>query len=326
MNEMTRTSFSDMGHPDSIDFAIDAAKAAAEAGALDEAVRWFDLCRTLLTTSAPAVKLKLRLDANMQSIAEEAERCHEALLKRSATHDATTRMVIIGDSLALPRPEEMESFPACLDQAYPGIVLNRLQVPEENKKASVWAHCQRYFTTNDAVELLQANSDVLADAHVLLHLGLNDAALRMFMENQRLAIALLPPPISDKILAFSRQYRREIINAFPGFCYVPVAQYRANLHRIASIAYDAGAASLTFTTVIVVPWKFWPATPGVCHNFTTYNLAIMDVAAEVGANVLDVDRLMWQNNVARTLNKDGMHLSPVGHELLADAWIKQVLA
>lgn len=325
MSDFPRPNFADLGHPDAIEFAIDAANAAATKGEIDEAVRWFDLCRTLLTSSTPAVKLKLRIDSNMQTICDETKRCHEALLKRSAT-DADTRMVIIGDSLALPRPEEMQNFPACLDQAYPAMVLNRLQSPEDDRKVSVWAHCQRYFSTSDAVELLEANPDILTGAHVLLHLGLNDAALRMFMENQRLAIALLPPAISDKVLSFSRHYRKEIIKAFPGFCYVPVPQYRANLHRIASIAQDAGAASLTFTTVIVVPWKFWPATPGVCHNFTTYNLAMMDAASQVGAHVLDVDRLMWQNNVVRTLNKDGMHLSPVGHDLLADAWIKQVLA
>lgn len=323
MSDQPRTDFVDLQYPDAIDFAIDAADAAAMKGAIDEAVRWFDLCRTLLTTCTPAVKLKLRIDTNMQTLSDENKRFHDALLERSS-NDADTRMVIIGDSLALPRPEEMKNFPACLDKSYPGMVLNRLQLGGDDRKIRVWALCQRYFSTCDAVELLEANPAILTGAHVLLHLGLNDAALRMFMENQRLAITLLPPAISDKILTFSRQYRNDIIKAFPGFSYVPLPQYRANLHRIASIAQDAGAASLTFTTVIVSPWKFWPTTPDVCRNFTTYNLTMMDAAAHVGANVLDVDRLMWQNHVGRTLVKDGMHLSPIGHELLADAWMKLV--
>lgn len=324
MNEMTRPNFADLQYPDTIALAIDAAHAAAKKDDLDEAVRWFDLCRTLLIRCTPTVALKRRIDANLKSISDEAERSRNALIEKGSK-TPTTRVAILGDSLALPRVDEKDNFPHSLDGTYPGLILSKLQGEAANK-VQVWTHCQRYFTTQDAVMLLEQNPDVLSGAHVIIHLGLNDCAVRMFMDNQRLAIGLLPSEISEKILSFSRTYRAALIQAFPGFSYVPVDQYRANLHRIASIAQDAGAASLTFTTVIVVPWKFWPATPGVCHNFTTYNLAMMDTASQVGANVLDVDRLMWQNNVVRTLNKDGMHLSPIGHELLADAWIKQVLA
>lgn len=321
MNDLPRTDFVDLQYPDAISFAIDAAHAAAAKDEIDEAVRWFDLCRTLLIRCTPAVPLKHRIDANLKSISDEAERTRNALIEKGSK-SADTRVVILGDSLALPRAEEKANFPSSIDATYPGLILSKLQAGPPPRQPSVWTHCQRYFTTNDAVALLETNPDVLAGAHVLIHLGLNDCAVRMFMDNQRLAIGLLPAAIGDKVLSFSRTYRSALVESFPGFSYVPIDQYRANLYRIASLAQDAGAASLTFTSVIVVPWKFWPGTPGVCRNFTTYNLTMMDTAAHVGALVLDVDRLMWQNHVGRTLVKDGMHLSPIGHELLADEWIK----
>lgn len=323
MSSESQVQFSDLKFPADIGYAIDAAHAAAQKGDIDVGVRWFDLCRTLLLSSSPTVPLKRRIDANWKSISGEAERCRDALQKK-ASQPAKTRIVVLGDSLALPRPEEKENFPASLDNTYPSIILSRVQSAGDLGGGQIWTHCQRYFTTQNAVDLLEQNQDVLAGAHVIFHLGLNDCAVRMFMDDQRLAIGLLPPEIEAKILGFSRTYRAALIRSFPGFSYVPVQQYRANLHRIAAMAKDAGAESLTFTSVVVVPWKFWPGTPGICHNFTTYNLAMMDVAAQVGANVLDIDRLMWQNNVETTLLKDGMHLSPVGHRHVADAWMKMI--
>lgn len=323
MNEapLLQASAAELLFPDGIGTVIASAHAAAEKGNMDEAVRWFSLCRTLLTTIAPAAALKKRVEANEQGRRREATKFQKVISERAAS-DAGTRVAIFADSLALPRPEEMNAFPENLESTYPGIINARLQAEPTLQGASVWAHCERYFTTDDLIKLLSEHPESVRDAHVLVHLGLNDCAVRMYMDDQRLAIGLLPDAIANEVLAFSSKYRGALVEAFPDFSYVPIRKFAANLHQIAQITRSENARSLTFTTTIVVPERFWPSTPGICRNFTTYNLETMNVAHQVGARVLDVDRLMWGKGVGVTLNKDGMHLSPVGHELLATSWLK----
>lgn len=323
MNEISSklASPAKLAYPDGIRTVIASAHTAAEEGRMPEGVRWFDLCRTLLTTLAPAAAVNKRVTANKQGRLREAVKFRQALLDRAASNPKT-RVAIFADSLALPRPEEIDAFPENIASFYPGIINARLQAAPALEGASVWAHCQRYLTTDDVLEVLAEHPDSVRDAHVLVHVGLNDCAVRMYMDDQRIALGLLAEETQKEILAFSSKYRSALIEAFPNFSFVPIRKYSTNLHRIAEITRAANSRSLTFTTTIVVPEKFWPATPGTCRNFTTYNMETMNVAHQVGAKVLDVDRLMWGNDVGASLNKDGMHLSSIGHELLATSWLK----
>ncbi|MGE4430279.1 MAG: hypothetical protein AB7E05_05990 [Sphingobium sp.] len=313
----------ELTYPNGIRTIIAAAHAAAQNGRMDEAVRWFDLCRTLLTTIAPAAAVEKRITANLQGRRREAIKFQQTIMDHAAS-DSETRVAIFADSLALPRPEEMERFPENIESVYPGIITARLQATPTLKGASVWAHCERYLTTDGVIAVLSEYPDSVRDAHVLVHVGLNDYAIRMYMDNQRLALGLLAEDLQKEILAFSSKYRKALIEAFPNFSFVPIQRYSTNLHKIAELTRSANAQSLTFTTTIVVPEKFWPGTPGICRNFTTYNLEAMNVAHQVDAKILDVDRLMWGKGVATSLNADGMHLSPVGHELLATSWLKSI--
>jgi hypothetical protein len=56
------------------------------------------------------------------------------------------------------------------------------------------------------------------------------------------------------------------------------------------------------------------AEPGRMAGSTRgFDLRIMDVAAENRGDVLDLDRLIWQDGVSRRAVEDGMHLSPADH-------------
>ncbi len=302
---------------------IAAADAAAKAKDMAKAVELFDLCRTQLSTLTPQEELGRHVRANLGGARREALKIRAALLEK-ADPEAATRIAIFGDSLGLPRPEEMADFDKAISEAYSGRILERLKGVEMLGGVEVYSHCQRYFSTDDLVEMLHEQPGTLRDSHVLVHLGLNDCAVRMFMTDQRLALALLPQKTSAEILAFSRRHRHALVQAFPDFCYVPLPKFEENLRRIVEIAEEEKARSLTFCTMVVVPLKFWQGTPDICWNFTRYNLTVMTVAKEAGARMLDVDRIIWQHDNLQALNKDGMHLSPFGHELLASTWIKNM--
>ncbi len=318
-----RSSLPEMPFADLIAWVIGQAHEAGRRGRREEAVEWFSLCRTLLTTRSAPAALAKKVDAEFDAARADADRVRAALMAR-ASPEAATRVSVIGDSLGLPRPEEMADLPTALDATYSARILARLQAAPALGGAAVDAHCQRFFTTDDAVDLMLERPEAIEGAHVLVHLGLNDCAVRMFLTDQRLACALLPKAVSDEVVGFARTYRADIVRAFPAHQYVPLDRLRANLHRMAELTRQSGGLSLTVATVIVVPMKFWHGTPDICRNFTAYNHAIMEEAARSGARVLDVDRLMWQHGNAATLNKDGMHLSARGHALLADFYVKAV--
>lgn len=319
---MTLISSSDI-FANAIQETVGNAHAAAKAGRIEEALQWFSLCRTMLVERAPKATLEHRIRAETAKFRLEADSVRTILMARSSP-EAQTRVTVFSDSLGLPRPEELQDLHGALDKTYPALILSHLQGVPALEGVSIDSHCQRFFTTDDAVVLMAERPESLEGAHVLVHLGLNDCAVRMFLTDQRLACDLLPKEISEQVVSFARLYRNWLVVAFPEHQYVPLTRFRANLHRMAEMVRTAGGRSLTFCTVIVVPWKFWPGTPGICRNFTSFNLAVMEEARRVGAAVLDVDRLTWQHGNAATLNKDGMHLAHRGHSLLAGAYVKSI--
>lgn len=295
---------------------IGAASAAAEAGRMTEAMRRFDLCRALLTELAPQPALRRRIDAENAGLRAEATR-FAALLRARAAPRPERRAMIVADSLGLPRPEEKAALETAAAGVYAGLLHDALAA---RGPAAVDAHCQRFFTTDDALALVASDPGRFADAHLFVHLGLNDCAVRMFLPSQRLAVGLLPPETAAAVVGFARTWREAIIDAYPNHQYVPLDRFGRNLAAIAAEARRAGAASVAFATILTPPLKFWRRTPQVCRRFTAYNLRLMDIAAEVGALVVDVDRLFWHDGVGRLAAPDGMHLSPDGHRALARAF------
>lgn len=310
-------------YPDTIIEMIANAHHAAEQGDMQTAVRWFDLCRTKVMTLTPQKDLRARIDADTNTHATEAEKVRADYLKQ-APFRAKTKIAIFSDSLGLPRPNEYAPDPQAIDKAYPGVIRARIEASALGSPR-VDSYAQRFLTTDGLVDMLPTRGKSLNDAHVLVHLGLNDCVARIFMTDQRLGMDLLPKETTASMVDFARKYRVPLILAYPEYKYVPLPRFVANLHKIAAICRAEGALSLTFSTITVVPLKFWHATPHQCRNFTAYNLAIMDAAAETDAKVLDVDRLMWSGDPAKTLNPDGMHLSHHGHTVLADAYVKMAL-
>lgn len=302
---------------DEIAAVVGGAAEAAAAGRMTEAMRRFDLCRALLVERAPQPALRRRIEAENAQLEAEAAR-FAALMRARAAPDPARRVMIVADSLGLPRPEESADLAAAAGGVYAGLIHDALAA---RGPAAVDAHCQRFFTTDDALALVEANPGRLAGAHLFVHLGLNDCAVRMFMPAQRLAVGLLPPETAAAVVGFARTWRAQIVAAYPEHQYVPLGRFGRNLAAIAAQALRAGAASVAFATILTPPLKFWRRTPQVCRRFTAYNLRIMEVAVETGALVIDIDRLLWHDGVGRLAAPDGMHLAPAGHQATARAFV-----
>ena len=144
----------------------------------------------------------------------------------------------------------------------------------------------------------------------------------MFLERQRVALDFVPEPVRGRIVVFGQRYRKEILRYLPSLYYTPPDLFVSNLDQVISLAKKRGARRICLVTVILPPLKFWHGTPHMERYFAEFNLRVMTTALKHDIPYLDFDRHIWANLHHNPLNADGMHLSPLGHRLLADELAK----
>ncbi len=159
---------------------IGLAEELAAEGAEDAAALAFATARRMCVSLADPGLVERRVEAHTKPLIGERE--HYRRMIAELRVDAPRQLVIFGDSLGLPRPDDKSGEHGGADRTYPMLVLDHL--PDHG----VQSYCQRYFTTDSVLELLAADPDLGAGADVLIHLGLNDCANRMFLEPERLAL------------------------------------------------------------------------------------------------------------------------------------------
>lgn len=293
---------------DMIRTEIERAFSFAEAGRAHSSLQSFVLVRTMLTEFADPKELQGVVSRDVAGCKRERESYRSLLAESCGDKDP---LVIFGDSLGLPRPEDKtgptlggaDTYPWLIAAAQPGRKIDSI--------------CQRYFTTQGILTALRAEPTLGAESDVLIHIGLNDCSKRMFLHGQRLSMNLLPEDLRNRIVSFSQKYRGRIITNLPPSHYVKPETFRSNLDEILSTLKSRKARKIAVSTIIIPPTRFWHATPHMSFNFTSYNHDLMAAAYHHKVLMLDIDRYVWQDLPSGPLLADGMHLSPVGHKLMA---------
>lgn len=291
---------------------IETAHALAAQGDREAAVHQFATARILSGSKADQAQLDQEI-LRQYNICKKERDYYRQDVRAHSTGDpkAGNGIVILSDSLALPRPYAMETPRRGAEELYPNLLG---QIFPDRAVTSIG---QRLFTTSDAVQMLEEEPDLGKDASIILHLGLNDAARRMYLERQRISLALLPEPLRMRIVRFGQIYRNDILQHLPALFYTSYDQFVTNLDRVISIARQRRARRIVLLTIIVPPLKTWPGTPHAARYFAEYNLRIMTTALKHDVPYIDFDRHIWANLEKEPLNDDGMHLSSFGHQLLA---------
>lgn len=274
----------------------------------ESAVWCFASARSMSVSLAEPNELAKRTENHDAPLIREREHYRGLIARQRQSED---RIVVFGDSLGLPRPDMKQGDFDGADGTYP------FQLLALRPGWSVDSICQRYFTTRRVLDMLLAEPTLAAGSDVILHVGLNDCADRMFLEEERLALDLLPAEVKAELVRFAQQYRSSIVRFLPGHHYVPPTEFEANVDAILSLLRGR-ARRVVVATAILPPIRFWAGTPGLQANFGRYNLALMDAAARAGACLLDVDRHMWANQHQGALLPDGMHLAASGHQVFAE--------
>lgn len=297
----------DAAQADRIAEVMDRAEALAQEARMRPAVQAFALARSMaVDLPGPAVIAGI-IARNEQVYRAERERHRKAI---AARRPEGRGLVIFADSLGLPRPVPRGGQPL-EDRVYPELIA------DARPGRAVSSLCQRFFTTDHLRHELQADATLGAGADVIIHVGLNDCANRMFLENERLALDLLPEALSVRIVEFSRRHRRAILTDLPSRHYVAPEMFSANLDACLALLKGRKAARVVLTTIILPPVTAWAGTPFIHMNFAGYNLRIMEAARRNGALLFDFDRHVWQAQHLDALLADGMHLASEGHRIFA---------
>jgi lysophospholipase L1-like esterase len=301
---------------------IDRATALAQHKQLDRAIDLFRLGRASLTARADPKRIAAAVANTQRKLVEEREDFRRRIDERAPSEGPS--VVVIADSLGLPRAEEASLPDAGIPLTYADKIQNWSTTKGAKVPLRVHALCQRYFTTDNVVQQLTAMRMSLSSAYVLVHVGLNDCATRIFTHTERLAVGLLDESTQHKLLDFVRTYRRPIVHRYPEYNYVDLPSFNENLEKAVKLVRSHKGAHIAFVTIVQPRFAAERHTPHLRWNFTRYNWAIYDVAKRMSVDVIDADRLCWAKGLDQALNPDGIHLSAIGHDMMADTYLNLI--
>lgn len=268
-------------------------------------------------------KLEKEFQASIRSERDQ----FRSYIKQGNPLEPERRIVILADSLGLPRPDQPNNVIDSQATNYPFALregVKRRNAKDGGPKTAIDPLCQRYATSETVLQNLELTS--VTDADVIIHVGLNDFSRRIFMERQRLAMKLLPNDLVNRIVCFSQanMYRADIIRHYSEFCYVPIEKWHANIRTIVDKVKEGGARSLTWFTIIQLPVRVEAHTPNYRYNVVRYNLGLYDAARRGLFDLLDVDRMFWERGYEAHMHSDLMHLSPKGHLYICNRMIERL--
>lgn len=303
---------------------IDNAFYVAEKSSISRGVDIFFTIRALLKTLQINEKSSMSaLNEQRLAYQDEAKIFNRSILHTYNNSKYTEDIFIVGDSLHLPRPAETKQANGGIQHTASFKLIEQIQTNNLNLNVKTWA--QRYFTTDSLLRvwnrIIPKN---LSNTHLIIHLGLNDHVERIFSEEERLALSICSPTLTQKIVKFGQVYRRVIIQKQNNHSYVPFEQFKKNIQSIIVQSKQKNVKSLSFINIIASNIDSWNKTPRSMWITTKYNMFLYDMEQQHDINVIDLDRQIWELGLHEYLLEDKMHLSQSGHQLLADTILNTI--
>lgn len=180
-----------------------------------------------------------------------------------------------------------------------------------------WA--QRFNTTSKVLE----NWDIIFDSDIqgstiVLHVGLNDYAERVFQEEERLALNVIDADSRKKILDFARNYRREIMLNQQDYSYTSIEQFKKNLEAIVERSKKDKVKKLYFVKIVPFPKSHEVENPGSILRSEQFNTVFDEVCRKYSfVDTIELKSIFNFHGIGKCMLPDNMHLSHFGHEVLA---------
>lgn len=208
------------------------------------------------------------------------------------------RIIILGDSLAMPRPDDNIKY----EDTYSYLLQNNnCEVINRSKRS------------NDSK--IQTNSQNILDDIVylnpnivIIHLGIVDCAPRLFTRNEARVLSVMPNYLSKIIISFFSKYRY-IFTKIRQISYVGEVHFKKNLEylikKLQSLDIDILIIKILETNQenIRRSYKFE-------ENIHRYNLIISKISHNYNIREIDI------NGYDNILLKDGIHINKSGHNAI----------
>jgi lysophospholipase L1-like esterase len=234
------------------------------------------------------------------------------------------KVVILADSLALPRQEGEGNIP--FEATYPYLLDESLRERLARRAPLIIERGMRSRTIERVLDEWFEMVSLRGAEVVVVHVGIVDCAPRIFMPRERAFIERLRPArLRIRFLNFVHRHRRRIVQT-RGRVYVPVRKFKAGVEEVVRRAREARVRSLVFINIIEPPPLMEERSPGFRRNVEDYNRILRAQAAEQGVHLIDLDNLIRARGGPEELTVDGIHINHAGHKMLAQELERHILS
>ncbi len=237
----------------------------------------------------------------------------------------TLKIVLLGDSLSLPRGPAQGDIP--YEATYPVLLERSLrarlgaQVPWLIERGLRLRTILR--VPSDWYEQIELKKpDIL-----VVHVGVVDCAPRVFLPLERHMVnAIRPKRLRAWVLGLVNKHRRAIIRLRPNRVYVSHRRFERGVQQVVEKAYLSGLRGLIFVNIVAPPDDLEYRSPGFRRNVELYNRTLAEQAGRFPwVRLVDFNGLVWQGGDPTSLLLDGVHPNRKGHALLAEELERHIL-
>jgi lysophospholipase L1-like esterase len=234
---------------------------------------------------------------------------HLQMTDHDDVHRAATRIVVIGDSLVMPRPSEGGIAAVPLEATWP----RRLQQRLMHLDTEVVVFGQRERTSRHLATDLQQCIEFNIPEIVVLQIGVVDAAPRIISWQERRVLRFVPSRVRHEFIEHRKHNRQATTAANPlGKVYVPPDEFSQRITAFVTEVHNLLPTTQLFAVPIVADVDAMEKkSPGYGSNLFLYNRLLASVR---GLEVVPVPRLSSSSFMA-----DGYHLGVSGNALVAKA-------
>lgn len=208
-------------------------------------------------------------------------------------------IVLVGDSLIMPRPEENISA----EETYGYMASQELR----DHQVITIAKYSNDTAIQSQIKNLEAIKRASPDV-VVIQLGIVDCAPRIFSKREKTLISTLPHSFRDWLIGVLSRKRRGLTTWFPKV-YVKRKDFKKNMEVILDFVEKCGAVP-----VLIIIAKTSEENNARSYNFLKnireYNAVLRELAQEKGIALIDLYRLVDEDPAC--LLPDGIHLSKRG--------------
>jgi len=215
------------------------------------------------------------------------------------------KIIILGDSLGLPRPELSfeKTYPYLLQEK----VLNKYHMISKHKRAN---------DTKWQVNALYDDVELYKPDVVVIHLGVVDCAPRLFYRKEKILFHYINKVIP--IVEFMSKYRFFLTKKLPKV-YVNTVNYKINMTKIIDYLEERDI-QIIVVGISKTSMENRKKSYGYNENILKYNNILEEILVDK-KEIKFVDMYQYGEDV---LLEDGHHLNEQGSLLLANELFKQI--